>query len=190
MGTGRLRPAKWVRLASCSKQCSLNPEQMGDKYAQIVHGWYEQGLGDGAIGKNLFELGLSVSESTIARHRSKHMMKQGELTDQPLAEGEEGPELSDLEALDAILRQGSKQIGKWRVTPSDFFKAMDMKYKLTQGSVFQGMLEALAAAEEDDEEFEGMEEDEPGPGLLREVHAGPSATSGPSDVAERGDTTD
>jgi hypothetical protein len=91
-----------------------------------------------------------------------------------------------LEAIDLILKQGSKQIGNWKVTPSDFFKALDMKYKLTQGSVFDGFMEALTAAEDDleeDEDSEGMAEDGEGPDVLREASSEQSTPSGSGEVA-------
>jgi hypothetical protein len=64
---------------------------------------------------------------------------------------EAGPEaemggLSDIEALEAIIKRGQQYIPTWRITPSEYFKALDMYYKLTKGSAFDGLMSSFAAA--------------------------------------------
>ena len=180
----RLRPAKWTRLKSCSKRCGLNPANLGDDKYKMVHGWYEEGLNDFNIAKNASHIGVQVSQSSVARPRSKHPATSGEVAHAAPAGGAE-ENLSDLDALDKILKVGSSQIDSWRITPSDWFKALDAKYKLTQGSAFQDTLEALAIAEDDEEEPEdGLEPHGEGPGAVREVHAEQRTPSGAEEVAE------
>lgn len=186
----RLRPAKWTLTQKCTKRCSVNPANIGDDKYKLVHGWYEQGLNDHKIAQNAFHADLDLSPAALGRHRANHMLQAGET---PMVPGDAAvkKKLTDLEALDAILEQGASQIEQWRITPSDWFKALDAKYKLTQGSAFEDMLEALAIAEDDDEEdFEGVDEDEPGPGVLREAPPEQRPPSGSGEVAEELQGTD
>jgi hypothetical protein len=152
-------------LNSCTSRCGLNEAKIGEEKAKIVHGWFEQGLNDQKIGQASFELGLDLSKSAIGRHRQKHLQGLEEITEaNPVKE-----KIQDLDALEMILQQGASQIENWKVTPSDYFKALDMKYKLTQGSAFQGMLEALAVADEDEDE----------PGEEETADEGPSESEEP-----------
>jgi hypothetical protein len=144
VGAVRLRPRQWDLLKACTKNCTLSEAKLGAEHAKIVHGWYEQGLGDQKIAQNSYELGLTLSMGAIGRHRGKHLRPHTEITETDPT----GPKMDDLDALEKILDVGSRQIDNWKVTPSDYFKALDMKYKLTQGSAFQGTLDQLALAEE------------------------------------------
>ena len=155
----RLRPRKWDLLGACTKNCSVNQANIGPEKAQLVHGWYEQGLNDHQIGSAAFQAGLDLSSGAIGRHKKNHMRPKVEYTETDPV----GPKMQDLEALEKILDVGSRQIDQWKVTPSDYFKALDMKYKLTQGSAFQSTLDALAIAEKDMDE-----EDDPQNGMKDE----------------------
>jgi len=149
----RLRPRKWDLLKSCKPTCSLNVENVGEKHSKIIHGWYEQGLNDHKIGAAAFEMGVELSAGAIGRHKKNHMRPHTEITETPPVQGDP---IGDLDALELILQAGASQIAGWKITPSDWFKALDAKYKLTQGSAFQATLDQLAIAEdavdEDDEE--------------------------------------
>jgi len=157
----------------------------------MVHGWYEQGLTDRVIAQNSYEIGLSLSVGAIGRHRGKHMRPHIEYSDTPSV----GAPMEDLEALDKILDVGSRQIDNWKITPSDWFKALEAKYKLTQGSAFQSTLDALNVAglaeEEDESSPEGsVDADEQGQVVLRTPYAQQRPTPGSEDVADELDRAD
>ena len=67
-------------------------------------------------------------------------------------------DLSDLEILRMIIKQGAKGISKWRVGPKETMDALSMYYKMTQGSAFADMISALAAAGMDEVPETGEEE--------------------------------
>lgn len=143
----RLRPRKWVLLDSCTAKCGSNAAHIGDANALILHGWYEQGLNDTEIARNCFQAGFPIGQGSIGRHRANHM--------EPLAEQRESRSTtrrSDLEIIESMIQAGGDRAGQFKMTPSETMKAMELKYKLTQGSAFEGMLDALnrAAMEEDD----------------------------------------
>jgi hypothetical protein len=113
----------------------------------MVHGWYEQGLNDKEIAKNAFVAGFALSTGAIGRHRQNHL--------EPLGEQRESRgtrKRTDLEIIEEMIQAGGDRASQFRMTPSETMKAMELKYKLTQGSAFEGMLDALALAamEEDD----------------------------------------
>jgi hypothetical protein len=59
---------------------------------------------------------------------------------------------TDLEIIEQMIQAGGARAADFKMTPSETMKAMELKYKLTQGSAFEGMLDSLnrAAMEEDD----------------------------------------
>jgi len=159
---------------------------MGDERAKMVHEWYEMGLNDWKIEENAKNSGFHLGHGVIGRHRKLH------LTDKLALDADEGmAELDDLEALDAIIKRGQTQIKNWKLTPSEYFKAMEMKYKISSGSSMDAMYAAMASAgadSEDDEEgenqSEGVEEGGEEVSPLRGPLPVVGATSGPKGVAE------
>jgi hypothetical protein len=143
----RLRPRKWDLLGTCTAKCSINEANIGEERAKLVHGWFEEGLNDKTIAKNAFTSGFTVSHGAVGRHRQNHMEPKGEIR-----EGRTGKQWSDLEIIDNMIQAGGDRADQFKMTPSETMKAMELKYKLTAGSAFEGMLDALnrAAMEEDD----------------------------------------
>jgi hypothetical protein len=123
----------------------------------MVHGWFEQGLNDKNIAKNASAAGFPLSHGAVGRHRGNHLEPKGEITPA-------GPQKAktDLEIIEAMIQAGGERAEDFKMTPSETMKAMELKYKLTQGSAFEGMLDALNRAGMDEEDLE--EDDDPGTG--------------------------
>lgn len=161
----RLKPTKFT-VSGCSAKCSLHPDNLTVKGYETLHEWYEFGYNDVKMEDLARKQGMTVTYGAIGRHRKNHLVRTEELeTDETLAE------LDDVGALDAILKRGQTQIKSWKISPSEYFKAMELKYKLTQGSTMDAMYAAMAAAAtEDDAEtedrLEGLEPSGEGPGSL------------------------
>ena len=154
----RLKPTQYT-VSGCTAKCSLHPDNLGEKGYQALHEWYQFGYNDVKMEELARNQGMTVTYGAIGRHRKNHLVRTEELeTDEELAL------LSDVEALDAILKKGQTQIKSWKISPSEWFKALEMKYKLTQGSVMDAMYAAMAAAgsdSDDDEDAEPVPPDEP-----------------------------
>ena len=160
----RLKPTKYVVNGDCSSKCSLNVVNLGEKTADIVHGWFEGGLNDFKIEDNLREMDITRSHGSIGRHRRNHLTEASQID-----EDEGLSDLDDIEALDMIIKRGQTQIPKWKLTPSEYFKAMEMKYRLTQGSTMDAMYAAMAAAGSDGDEDEDAPETESGQESVEET---------------------
>jgi len=150
--------------------------------------WYGSALNDKKMEIRAREAGMNITYGSFGRHRRLHLTEADSIEmDESLAE------LGDVEALDEILKQGQKNIRNWRVTPSEYFKAMELKYKLTQGSTMDAMYAAMAKAgsDEGDEDSEredrpeDMEENREGLNTLREDVSLVRPPSGAGDVAKQ-----
>lgn len=175
----RLKPTQFT-VSGCSAKCSLHPDNLTAKGYEAVHEWYQFGYNDFKIEELARKQGMTITYGAIGRHRKNHLVRTEELeSDETMAE------LDDVQALDAILKRGQTQIKSWKISPSEYFKAMELKYKLTQGSTMDAMYAAMAEAATDDDEAEdrpeGMEAGGEGPGpLLQDVPLERSASgSGP-----------
>jgi hypothetical protein len=90
--------------------------------------------------------GTKLSTAAISRHR-KHLDYEEEV------EEDAGGGVDHLKVLQMMIARGAKSAKTWRIGPSDTLKAMEMFYKLTQGSVMKDLfaaLTAVAAGEEAD----------------------------------------
>lgn len=132
----------------CTRQCSLHPDNLD--FAEVTTGWYNE---DWTIEQMVIAsegLGRKLSTAALSRHR-RHLVEAEEESEIPLTGGGVA---DDIAVLRAIVRQGAKRAHLWRVGPADTMKAIDMIYKLTQGSVVGDLLDALMADDMDDEEDE------------------------------------
>jgi hypothetical protein len=150
----RLRPRKWALLGNCSHKCLLHERHLSNERREMVHGWYEQGLNDKEIAKNCFEAGFSLGSGTIGRHRANHMEPLGEIR-----ESRAQKKRTDLEIIEDMIQAGGERAGQYKMTPSETMKAMELKYKMTQGSAFEGMLDALTRAAMEEDDLEPMPND-------------------------------
>lgn len=144
----RLAPKKYL-VQGCTAKCSLSKDSLGPEKFAIVHGWFEAGWNDFKMEDSARAADMTLSHGAIGRHRKNH------LVDADSAMDEEAAELSDLEAIELALKQGQKNIKNWKLTPSEYVKFMELKYRLTQGSTNDAMFAALAAAGAEEDESEG-----------------------------------
>ena len=150
----RLRPRKWALLGSCGPKCSLSVGSLGEERAKLVHGWYEEGLNDKDIAKNAYVAGFTISHGSAGRHRANHLEPLGEIRETRTVRTR-----TDLEIIESMIQAGGDRADQFKMTPSETMKAMELKYKLTQGSAFEGMLDALNRAAMDEDDLEPAEGD-------------------------------
>lgn len=137
------RRREFVR--TCGSRCTLNPINLPPGVGELIHTWYEDGTSQITIGEQALEKwGIKLSGGALGRHAKSHLQEVI-----PIDEG--GERLEDLEVLDTIIQRGAQQVkvkGS-RVTTDQLLKAMELRLKLTQGSVFDHMFEAMKGAPTD-----------------------------------------
>jgi hypothetical protein len=145
----RRKARKYVVTEKCRPNCTLGERLLPGDAFHRMHALFEAGSTYKQIQAGAAELGLKISTGAIARH-SKHLVPEDQMhTLEELEEtGGEGPALSDIDILERLIQAGSKNLAdkKVRVSPEMLMKAMELKYKLTQGNVFQGFMDAVNAA--------------------------------------------
>lgn len=150
----KLRPREF-RIEGCTKTCSLSAEALPGRTAEMVHLWFCDGANNQLIREKLALIGPKVSNGAIGRHRANHLVPVDQLVDVTEDDEEEAEPFSDIEILERIISKGAKSLRQVtaRVSPEMTMRAIEMKYKLTQGNAFQGFLDAVneAFADEDGE---------------------------------------
>lgn len=172
-----LRPRKW-RIIGCPRSCSLNEITLPGAAALQVHSWFEEGHSNNEIAIRLKAgFDYSISDSAVARHRRKHLVPEDHLVELrqrnhqkmpgyrpsdstvlPDREKKSGKKASDLDLLDAMIAKGAETIHSptVRVSSEQMLRAIELRYKLTQGSAFQDFFTAIGASM--DESIAGPEE--------------------------------
>lgn len=164
------KPRKW-RVARCTRKCTLHEYNLPGAAPQQVHAWFEEGLNDKEISTRL-DAGFDhhVSFGAVARHRKNHLVPEDQLVrldgTAPIESkpGRERPKdntelpkrrVGDLELLDALIAKGAEtaHMQHVKVTAEQMLRAIELKHKMTQGSVFADFFGAIGAV---------MEEEEPG----------------------------
>lgn len=149
-----LKPRKY-RLGECSRLCSLNERNLPAGAYESIHRWYEQGLNVVAIVANAKAMGWELGTTAVSNHKRKHMIPEDHFTPidgfgQPVILDPNLParKLSDLEILDTIIQAGSRQLSAQsiKISPEMTMKAMELRLKLTQGSVFDDFMAAVGQA--------------------------------------------
>lgn len=137
---------------NCHPQCALSPQKAGSVLAAQIQEWYSGGETAFGVRRLLQEKKYEVSETSVYRHFKKHVVKIDDQmeAEERAVEAIENPQarLSDLEILERIIQKGAAALirKETRVTPEMTMKALDLKLKLTQGSVFDAFLGAVADA--------------------------------------------
>lgn len=149
----------------CNAQCALSPQKAGSVLASKVQEWFVRGEKPYRIHKMLVDQGYEISESAVLRHfrRDVTLVDDVSVAEERAVEAIENPEvrLSDLEILERIIQKGAASLirKETKVTPEMTMKALDLKLKLTQGSVFDAFLGAVADAMAEDPAKAGDLED-------------------------------
>lgn len=139
----RLKP-RIFRVVDCGKLCTLNEGNLPPGAFKLVHGWFEAGFNDMLISAKAQELNFKLSKSAVARHRSKHLYPESPKVDLiPMAPSES--KMSDLAVLEKIISRGASLVNldSSRISPEMTIRAIELKFKLTQGSAFESFLAAL-----------------------------------------------
>jgi hypothetical protein len=153
---GRLKPRKY-RVDNCSVACSLNPRMLPAGAYDAIHRWVELGSNNETVVANALSIGVTITERSLARHKRNHMVPEDHLTqlgndevilDPPEPGQAPGAKLSDLQILDKIIQAGAKQLGTQsvRISPEMTMKAMELRLKITNGSVFDDFMSAVGKA--------------------------------------------
>lgn len=164
-GEVRNNPQRKLIVGGCNGNCSLNPRNLPVGVAELVHGWYEEGVTPNRVYKRLAEMEIRISQGAAYRHYHNHLQESDETPD---------PEnLSDLEVIETFIARGTRQLKQdsTKITGEQLLRAIELKLKLTQGSVFDSMFEAMKGRSVDIEADPLDEEEESGPELPKFMQA-------------------
>lgn len=153
--------------SNCNKQCSFWYEKMTTAAAEQLEVWIQEGYQlSNIIERMKTTFGFEATERTLYRHVQKHM-------EAPTEEQQEEA-MTDLQVLERMIRVGARNLksdAKVRISPEMTVRAIELKYKLTQGNVFESFLDSLGkvmdeevpraddpAVQGDDEASQALEE--------------------------------
>lgn len=137
----------------CTRSCSLHHDNIS--FSSEALEWYNEGKPLAFMTAESEKLGRKLSPAALSRHR-QHLDEVDE--DDLLNESSDG-HVDHLEVLQKIITAGAKRSKSWRVGPAETMKAMELYYRLTEGSAMESLfakLTAVAAGEsaEDVGEFD------------------------------------
>ena len=141
----KLKPRRF-RVEGCSKLCSLSAEQTTVEAAGLFLRWFCEGANNALVQEKAAIIGFRLSLGAIGRHRASHLVPIGnDPTEDP---EDDGPPMSDIDILESFIQKGARslRLTTSRITPEMTMKAMELKYKLTQGNAFQGFMDAVNQA--------------------------------------------
>lgn len=126
---------------------------------ELVHRWFEEGANRETVMARAAELGVKLTSGSIQRHKSNHLMPARD-PNSPLNDGDEDPgrKYSELEVIDAVIQRFARQMshGSGQVTTEQGLRAIELKHKLTEGSVFDALFDALSG-DDGDEDLSDLE---------------------------------
>lgn len=155
----KLKPQKF-RIEGCPKVCSLSVEKLGN-LADSIHSFYEMGDNDKTISEKAYLLGVKISSGAAGRHRANHLIPVMTAADKLIAATGAGyagvdpdkpiEKVDDLTVLERIISKGATTIdlATSRISPEMTIRAIELKYKLTQGSAFESFLAAIGGTMEE-----------------------------------------
>lgn len=147
----RLKPAKYD-VFDCTPACWANRAKVGDD-ADAIHAMFESADTDDQIVLAVRAMGHSTSAGAVSRHRKGHLRVHVEAPVAP----QDVEDMSDLDILRAIIKKGAQYIPTWKLGPRETMQALDMYYRLTQGSAMADMFAAIAAAANQSEDVEEID---------------------------------
>lgn len=157
MAKGRIRPAKYV-LSGCTRGCSLNAENLPAGIGELVHKWFEDGKNNGEIIALAAPFGAKLSNGSVGRHRSAHL-HAAQVAPVSAPSANPGQKLADLDVIESIIQTGAQQVGlsTSKVTTEQLLRAIELKHKLTEGSVFDAMYDAMIGSESGEDDLSDLE---------------------------------
>lgn len=154
------------QLVDCSRKCTLNPARMPAGVGELVHRWYEEGANRETIIARASELGVKLTNGSVQRHKSNHLIPDKD-PNSPLNDGDDDPSrrFSELEVIDAVIQRFARQMqkGSAQVTTEQGLRAIELRHKLTEGSVFDAMFDAMMGDDDDLSDLEPAQEPAPEP---------------------------
>lgn len=151
-----MTPVKY-ELVNCSRKCTLNPDRLPAGVGELVHRWLEEGANRETIMARAKELGVKLTGGSIGRHKQNHLVPAAD-PHSPLQDGDDDTRrYSEIEVIDAIIQRGARQVQRStaNVTTEQLLAAINLKHKLTEGSVFDALFDALTG--ENDEDLSDLE---------------------------------
>ena len=147
----KLKPRKFRIGPECKRTCTLNPANLPGGMPELLHQWYEEGANDPLMSERSDQFGHHLSQGAIANHRRKHIHLESQFIDITQSGSGEQKAFTDLEVLELMISKGASglDIRSVKITPEMTIRAIELKYKLTQGNVFEGFIEAMGQAMED-----------------------------------------
>lgn len=148
LAASKIKPPRRYQLSpKCGSRCSLNPANMPGTTGSLLHSWFEAGDNNPTIIRKAEALGKKLTNGSVGRHRANHLVWWDPAND-PLVTGEEKPRKGDLEILDLIIARGADQVdlSTMRISAEQLLRAIELKQKLTQGSVYQDFFDAIGVA--------------------------------------------
>jgi hypothetical protein len=142
-------------VVSCSRKCTLNIGRLPAGVGELVHRWLEEGANRETVMARAAELGVKLTSGSIQRHKSNHLIPARD-PNSPLNSGEgDEPDrkFSELEVIDSVIQRFARQMqhGSQQVTTEQGLRAIELKAKLTEGTVFDALFAALAGEDEDED---------------------------------------
>ena len=165
----RLQPRQFEISSNCKRVCSINEANLPGRSADLIHGWYEAGDNNQTIVERAALINVKISEGAVGRHRANHLIPVDKLEDPTEGTDEK---VNELELLDSIISRGAKdlRLKTAKVTAEQALRAIELKFKLTQGSVIDDFMKAIGgtmdeqiAANEENTESLGTPDEQPDP---------------------------
>ena len=130
----------------CTKACTLNEFNLPSGSFPEIHAMYEAGLNARAISHKVEEVwNHHLSYGAIDRHKGKHLDKTTAGFAGVPGRSVPRKKVSDLELLDLMISKGADVLDapNVKISPEQLLRAMELRLKLTQGSVFQDFFDAI-----------------------------------------------
>lgn len=131
-------------IAGCTRACSLNDTQIPAGLGELIVKWFEERATIESVQRRLAEMDFPASRAAVGRHRKTHLhpaegIKRDVVDARPK---------SDLEVLETIIQRGSQQVdlSGSRISAEQLLRAIELKHKMTEGSVFDQMYDAMRGA--------------------------------------------
>lgn len=131
-----------LSLGGCSRFCKLNPENSPTGLSDSVHRWFEAGDTVTAVQEKLADAGYRLAVSTVARHRAKHLHVVSPDSPDYI---DHADALTELDIIDRMIQAGGRQVGlsTTKISAEQLLRAIELKHKLTEGSVFDNLFAAM-----------------------------------------------